>query len=280
MDAKTYVTQRQQLWARQHNISFDSNGWVTTCEANLYEPLCADALSELGSGAGNELEGKMRALHSSSALCCNVFHYWKRQGLEQVVLEACGLGDIPWQGATLQFEQIFLVAGIRGQAPHLDVAIRSGAPTNHVVAVESKFREPYDSNHSEVMQQQYLNTPALWKCLPGLKNLADQIAAGQHGYAHLGVAQLVKHLLGLTSACPRHGTDGRFDGFTFLYLWYDVPLDEGKRHHDEIDRFRRIAVGDGIDFREIRYQELILKLLESRTNTLVTYVDYLAERYL
>ena len=74
---KQVIYAQQQDWATRHGIQFNNEGYTETVEQNLFQPLTAASKAEFGSGAGSELEEKMRALYSSSALVCNVFDYWR-----------------------------------------------------------------------------------------------------------------------------------------------------------------------------------------------------------
>jgi hypothetical protein len=66
----------------------------------LFEPLCQEAIAEFSNGAGKELDDKMRAPHSSSALAVDVFHYW-RYGEVDRVARAC---SVQRKGDSLRFE--------------------------------------------------------------------------------------------------------------------------------------------------------------------------------
>ena len=90
--AQDQIKKQQQVWAQRHNIPFDRNGYVLNLTDNLLEPMRSDAEAEYGSGAGGELQGKMHALHSSSALVCNFFHYWRYREVG-IMSKALGLGS-------------------------------------------------------------------------------------------------------------------------------------------------------------------------------------------
>ncbi len=58
-------------------------GYVRRIDYNLWRPLHSETHEELERGSGNELHGhgkrpaKMRAVHSSAALACNFFDFWR-----------------------------------------------------------------------------------------------------------------------------------------------------------------------------------------------------------
>src|SRR5262245_24926477 len=93
-----YVKRRQICWALRRDIrlggpfrhSRDPNEvergervWTFSLTDNLFEQLTDEAKQEFEEGDGGELlrgrpfDGNMFALHSSSALACNLFHYWR-----------------------------------------------------------------------------------------------------------------------------------------------------------------------------------------------------------
>jgi hypothetical protein len=158
--------------------------------------------------------------------------------------------------------------------PNIDVVI-----TNHpssaqkVSAIECKFNEAYSGRIHGGLDPKYLDLPDLWRDIPNLEKLARQISPQDKGFLHLHPAQLLKHILGLKRA---HGSRG----FRLLYLWYDVLGSEGGTHADEIRQFSEIANEDHVIFQSLRYQELILRLVNSLGPEHQEYVAYLAERYL
>src|SRR5579862_7608496 len=115
MDPASFVLERQLAWAHRHNIRLQgSKGergrrtYAPSLDGNLFEPLSASARAEYRNGDGSELgqqdgnPGKMWAVHSSSALCCNIFHYWQRVGRADVIARACGVPD---SNVSVAFEQ-------------------------------------------------------------------------------------------------------------------------------------------------------------------------------
>ncbi len=135
MDAEQEIKSEQQNWARSRKIKFDSRGYVGQVEDNLWKPLSTRARQNFERGAGSELSGHMRALHSSSALAANFFDYWTSRAMTPVLSAL----DIDAGGEnSLDFEARF-PTGLRGTPPHLDVAITH--MNGFVVAIEAKFTE-------------------------------------------------------------------------------------------------------------------------------------------
>lgn len=285
MKAPDYIKQRQILWARRRGIRLigsagdrGERAYTPTLVENLFETLADEARREFASGAGGELgegrvPGKMQAVHSSSALGRNVFHYWRRLGNAAAIARALELPAT--DGLGLAFERQHPIPGIERIPPHLDVALVY--PAGHrlrEVGIECKFTEAYGGRKHGGLKAAYLEKGELWHGLTRLRRLAEEISPDDESFEHLHPAQLIKHVLGLTAAA------GSTTRFRLVYLWYAAPGAEGSAHEDEVNRFAEIARTDGIAFSALTYQELIVKLAGSERDAHGKYVDYLTERYL
>lgn len=267
-DPVSEILARQQQWAQVTAVPLDQSGLATqVVDDNLFRPLSAEARQEFSRGAGGELgtpdaPGPMTSLLSSAALVVNVFDPWRGHGLAPL---ATVLGSDP--SATRLRMEVTFPTGLQGVPPHLDVVI--DRPGGHVLAIESKFTEPYDHAVNE-FRPSYFRKQSLWDSLPRLRELAERIDAGEEVFEHLGAAQLIKHTLGLKRSCG-------VEGFTLLYLWYEWPSPMATAHRTEIVRFAATA-SFNIDFRALTYQELFedLKAVPEPTPG---YLDYLRARY-
>ena len=92
----------------------------------------ADFEADLRQGDGNELAGKFRAAHSSSALTVNVFAPFKSD-----ISALCLAGKSGFE--TLHFERKCPHGLVGRRAPNLDVVAMG---PNGIVAIESKCLEP------------------------------------------------------------------------------------------------------------------------------------------
>jgi hypothetical protein len=107
-EAASFTVDGVRACRESHSLGAKANV-AKSLDGNLFEPLSADARAEYGTGDGGELggpdgdPGKMQAVHSSSALCCNVFHYWRRIERVDVIARACGLPDAK---AAVAFERL------------------------------------------------------------------------------------------------------------------------------------------------------------------------------
>jgi hypothetical protein len=262
---------QQLVWAARHGVKYDNDGYTLSLNENLYLPLLPVTEEEFKRGKGDELgssdkRGKMRALHSSSALAINVFQYWRTRNVDNIA-RACGAP----QGMTeMRFEQIHPTP-LGGVPPHLDVEFRGSGLKP--VAIEAKFTEPYHRHIKRTINDSYFSHAGLWAQLPRCEKLARRIRKEEQGktsFTHLDAPQLLKHILGLAR---EYGPTG----FELLYLWYEAPSPEAERHRIEIEDFSE-SIADEIHFRDMTYQKLF-ESIKKCPDTDGGYIGYLAERY-
>lgn len=262
---------RLRKWASASGIPCDSKGYVLSLEQNFFQPLTACTLRELEQGDGGELgkpgaPGKIRALHSSSALACNVFDYWRGRDTEAL---AGALGT-SGRFCAIQFEAKF-PTGLRGKAPNLDVLL--GKSGGGDLAVESKFLEPYAGTKARAFKDKYFPEGAgLWTAvgLHQAQALANQLHERPDHYRHLDAQQLLKHLLGLGH---------RTSATALLYLWYDIGGDTGSAHASEIQAFLTAIQEPRLSVAALSYQDLFRALEATTGQEHQQYVNYLRQRY-
>ncbi len=282
MSAQQEIKNAQAKWASCKGIAFDlrsNGGYVRDIKDNLRGCLSARASEGYRTGAGRELEGHMKALHSSSALVVNFFDYWTDKDKAPLL---CAMGITAGEAKSFDFEKTF-PTGLGGTPPHLDVAMTLS--DGYVTAVEGKFIE-WASKRTRVdadFREKYLrSSPGLWKqqSLFCSQELAEEIGPGKDGgkslFQFLGAEQLLKHSLGLATQLGK-------GNFSLYYLYYDWSgeSDEARKrsraHKDEIDLFSD-RVGDELCFKALTYQEVYKRLRESEQAE-PEYLEYLVERY-
>jgi hypothetical protein len=273
-----YITERQHSWALRHGVKLDEADWAVSLNDNLFLPLIPEAVREFQEGRGREVDGPMRAPHSSSALVVNVFHYWRLYKNLGPILSAIAPNLTNYEIQDIRFENKCPINWpVPGIPPHLDVVIRyqdqSEPGIVKAIAVESKFNELYGQGQGDFAAS-YLasENSGIWSGLEPFRDLAEQINAQKNLFQYLKVSQLIKHCLGLNS---------RFGGpknFELVYLWYPVFGPEAVRHEEEIARFQEVAKSC-IKFRAMTYQDLIYSLAKNQGDEHGGYIDYLMERY-
>ena len=282
-----YIKQRQVLWALRYKKrlggQFRHDPDTKKAERgeklftfdlvdNLFEPLSQEAVHEFENGDGGELNGRMNAVHSSSAVAVNVFHYWRSRRLWDPVAKALNVPSREIKG--MRFEAKFSIHDEFQRSPNLDVVIDC-APRNvlRATAIECKFDEPYGGRKKKGLNPVYLEHDEFWTDLPNLRELADQLPPENTRFGFLDAPQLVKHVLGLKRAYGKRG-------FRLVYLWYNVPGTEAVRHAAEVAEFSEFLGRDEIAFQTLTYQEVILNLTRSQREKHTAFIDYLVERYL
>jgi len=287
MKSGDYLQNKFQAWAQRRGIQLQGSeaargkpNYTLALRENLYEELTKEACEEYGGAAGGELTPNaygicsMQALHSSSAMAVNLFHYWKRQRLFMEVAQSL---DVPSAGITsLTFERKYPVIanhesyGFR-EPPHLDLGI-DYKNDQFRIGVECKLFEPYRNNKHEKLKKPYLELQSAWNDIPQCRELAAQLARGDAIFHRLGPAQLLRHILGL-----KYGI--RKDQFRLIYLYLDAPGDEASEHRAEIKKFQDMTDADGICFAPITVREFILRMNTLHSSKHSRYIDYLTERY-
>lgn len=266
-------------------MKISSKGYCREPERNLFQNLDEDGCTrrDFEDAGGGELYGKMNAVHSSSALACNFFDYWRSRE-KTALARAMGIKEID----SVEFEKKFRT-GMKGTPPHLDVVFTLSDQT--IFAIESKFIEPFDgSKNKKVVGASYFSdgregNNGRWSQLglPRCQKLAECLRE-KHCYKYLDVAQLLKHILGIANSRGT-GDPMCYENWTLLYLWFNPGGPEADRHEDEIERFAKAIrrddgkVGDHGEFRAMTYQELFERLSKRLGASHDDYREYLAQRY-
>lgn len=270
-DVFGHLKASQQAWARERGIRIDAAGYCECCDANLFEPLSACSRRDIGAGDGSELgkgdkKGKIQALHSSAALACNVFDYWRGHDLGALA-RSLGLSA---RLCGLAFEQKFPTR-LGGIAPNLDVILYGCEGS--LFAVESKFTEPFIKSKAKCfLKPKYFPADrGLWKDagLSGCQALAEDLRDGRVRFECLDAAQLLKHMLGL--ALSGHP-------WTLTCLWYS-PAGLSDRHSEELRAFSQGLGADSEKFRAMTYQALFDRLSSLLGPEHAEYAAYLRSRY-
>jgi hypothetical protein len=259
---------RQRAWALRAGLKTDARGYCACDDDNVFGGLSAGARTDFEQGDGDELGGKIRALHSSSALACNWFDYWRGRDLSPLT-RAFGVAA-PFTSLSLEQK---LHTGLGGIGPNLDVLLTCADGT--LFGIESKFTEPYKSSRLKTfLKRRYLiEGRHLWteRGLPGCQTVADALGRGKHEFAVLDVAQLLKHMLGLAHTAKP---------WKLCCLWFDVPGTTSTRHHEELDRFTGKIGDDALRFVALTYQELLPRMVGHIGLEHAEYVSYLRDRYI
>ena len=285
MNAHDYILSKQIQWAHRNNIiligSKDNRGrkaYTQKLDDNLFEPLMSEVKGNFEEADGGELSGKpckMQAVHSSSALSVNIFHYWKRIKQVPLIAAACGFySKNNTSSQDISFEVKFPISREFPRSPNIDVVINNSSESRfEVFAIECKFSEAYSSRKHSGIDSKYIKLDKIWEDITNLYKFAKTISPDDNKFTYLHPAQLIKHILGLKEKFGKNK-------FRLLYFWYDTIGPESATHHREINEFIKITKADGVYFYAISYQDLIIKLAKNYRKLNRSYIDYITGRYL
>ena len=168
--------------------------YVHNLADNLIRPMQKRHRAEFSHGSGRELEDKMRALRSSSAMTFNIL------GNERFTVRASAESrtDMLPPGSYRVSYEFQIPTLRRGLPANLDALLDNGE--GHAVACEFKFLEwvfgtPKPLRSAYLDHEKYRHTRAAEVFVPVAKRLASQ------GFKRLDYAQLFKHALALYNAC-------------------------------------------------------------------------------
>jgi len=248
-------------------IVLDDKGYTTDIGANLLEGVrLSDFEADLRQGDGNELEGKFRAAHSSSALAVNSFAPFK------VAPEALWLpGNQGFSSLCFERKCPHGLAGRR--SPNLDVFADGSAG---IVAIESKCLEtmtPHVANFAPAYDAEIRDSR---RATPWFRKM-QVLSENPRLYRWLDAAQLVKHAFGIAYSFPDQPT-------TLLYLyWEPTNPDEYpffREHRDEVARFASSIAGSAPAFAAMSYPQLWRHWsLNAEWGWLRAHIDRLNVRY-
>jgi hypothetical protein len=266
------IKARQRAWAQRNGRALDDDGYCGCADDNAFQRLSDAARGDFERGGGGELgrgdeRGKVQAVHSSSALACNWFDYWRERDFG--VLSS--VFDVPDPFVTLRLAA-HVPTGMRGADANLDVLLTSASGS--LFGIESKFTEPYIQSATKgVLKPQYFaQNRSRWSDvgLPGCQIVAEQLRSGQHDFAVLDVAQLLKHMLALARTGNR---------WTLCCLWYEVPGQVADAHRAELQTFAARIGDDAGHFTALTYQELFVRMERAVGPGHADYMAYLRDRY-
>jgi hypothetical protein len=255
---------RNGLLASAPHAVIDKNGYVGEASQNLIEGVrLEDFEADLLQGDGNEMKGKFRAAHSSSALAVNTFAPFKAY---PDALRLPRAGDF----ASMHFEQKCPTGLVGRRSPNLDVL--ADGP-NGVVAVESKLLEPLTPHVAEFSPDYDAITAEGTEWFAEMKRLREKPSR----YRWLDAAQLVKHAFGIAHTFRNRPA-------TLLYLFWEPSNSEEhpffSEHRAEVTRFADSITGGGPEFAAMSYPELWRSWdTQPEPRWLQTHVGRLRARY-
>lgn len=257
-------------WADKNKIELDDDYYVKNMDENFILNLSDESIRDLKGGDGAEINDdktrtKIFAVHSSSALVCNFFEYWRFR--DKALLAKAFKFD---QGIkSLVYEQK-LSMGMQGNMPNLDLFMILN--NGQAVAVESKFTEWVSKKSKNKPFADSYKKRDRWNevGLPNCQKLVDKIYSEDESFLYLNAPQLLKHALGLANM---HSNKSKL-----IYLYYDFDTSISEIHKKEIERFKNALNGE-LNFKELTYQELFREIQKNKSDIEEEYLSKLEEKY-
>lgn len=248
-------------------IALDDRGYVAEAIQNVIEGVQrADFEADLRQGDGNELKGKFRAAHSSSALAVNTFAPFRSRLIDLTLAGSNGFTN-------LCFERKCPHGLLGRKPPNLDVVAES---PNRILAIESKCLEHLGSHVAKFAPAYNAEITDHRRDMPWFREMLRLIGEPRF-YRWLDAAQLIEHALGLAHTFVDRPV-------TLLYLFREPSNPEAHpifaEHRAEIFRFAASIRGSGPDFLAMSYPDLWRAWrADCSTTWLRVHIDRLNQRY-
>jgi hypothetical protein len=279
------ISQQQKQWAARHRIGFNGSSRVVDIDANLFRPLHPDSYADFTAGDGGELMGKIKALHSSAALVCNTFDYWRTR--PDVIGKCLGFSskanELSFEKKLMLFDSVIpdYSSDPRRKRPNADVYM-SDHDLQWQLAIEAKFTEPYVKYPKRPGVKAFTSTyfrsevEELWSGMQGTRIVAERIQGGWNAFKMLDPTQLI------TTALACRANFGA-SGWKLVFLWYEVnengeATDDSKQLAEEIAQFTAF-IGNEVPFESLTWQALFRCLEENTSAEDSEYLAYLQGRY-
>jgi hypothetical protein len=220
---------------------YNSAGYVADVEDNLVPGVALEDIRDaFQRGRGSELNGKMRAAHSSSALAVNAFGPWSNDPTSLSVAGHSGFSNLAFERQCS--------SGLGGTPPHLDVVLEG--PTS-ILAIESKCTEYLSPKEPKFAESYFTDIKDKRSSSPWYAEM--QRIAQSSDYRFLDAAQLIKHYFGLAKTFSDKPV-------TLLYLYWEPTnakqVDAFRQHRDEIAVFGANVRNAEVSFISLSYPEL------------------------
>lgn len=224
---------------------------------NIIEPMNKRVYGMYCNGSGNELESKMRALRSSSAMTYNLFG-----NHETVTLNGLSSKSIADGKYTVEFEkQLFTLDESKTSAPaNLDAFLTNG---DTVVACEMKMMEWFSTNNSN-LKKAYINENYYKTCSQGnafnaflelASHLVDEngqividdsIEEYKTFFNRYDCFQMFKHTLACYNHCAEN--KGEIKNLTLLNCVWEIKNINSIEDEKIRDKYKKISTEEHQEF--------------------------------
>ena len=224
--------------------SVNKKGYFCSYRENIFGGQMSEKIQDMfDEGSGGELHSKAEAVHSSSMLSYNFFHWIDN--------------DHPFVWDGIKYTQVFFEVKMktikRSPAPaNMDVVlIGEKERKKQILFIESKFTEytetkKYELSDNYTKKDKWYYKDIEWedKWVEILNNIKKEISSKKYKYKE-GVKQLITHLFGIHSQfvdpCDRfENIDFKSVNLKFITLIFEPSKDRFEDEHNAYDNYKKL----------------------------------------
>lgn len=281
MDTEQYLSQKQRLWALQRQIPLRPKydfmqtepHFTVNLEDNFFQPPEPETLDELV-GPHEPQNGDsyldLHDLYSSTVMALNFFYYWKSKRNLEPIMDAFGLPGLKPMDIAYERKCSSSESGKKQYLFDINIQTRSTMQA----AVVCSFAEPFhnwDELHG--LSPSFIEEYPYWSAFPRTEQLAREISPFDTRFGKMNGPRLIKRALDLYLQCPDK------DAIILIYLHQPAFFLGSSKLEQEINWLQESLNGDGVTFKTMGLQQLIMNLKDKVTQEDSDYLTYLTERY-
>lgn len=248
--------------------------YVSNLGDNLCEPLLGMHQDEYNRGSGNELNQKMRALHSSSALTVNLL------GNNSIFFKKNSL--IPAGEYSIEYEKQLRTLNVKGKPANLDAKLLC-VEEKIVLFLEIKmtewmFNSPSKLKNAYLIQDNYYNKEsfdAFNKVFQSLiSNVTDPGVEKKSIYERYDVFQMMKHIIGIYNEMRKNENVGLNKVRLINCVWkIDNHISLGNSVSNNYKKRYKKYISEVEDFKT-KIQPLVLLFAESNIDFDIIFMSF------
>lgn len=225
--------------ALKKDYPVNKKGYFDSYRDNIFGGQMSERFQDMfDEGSGGELHSKAEAVHSSSMLSYNFFHWIDEKH--------------PFEWDEVKYTQVFFEIKMKtiigSPAPaNMDVVLID-KDNKHILFIESKFTE-YTKTEKFNLSESYRNKNKWYYKNAALGKIARYVPGENYKYKD-GVKQLITHLFGIHSQfnepCEKFKNVGIKDfknvnlNLKFITLIFEPSKDHFKDDHDAYDDYKKL----------------------------------------
>lgn len=248
--------------------------YLSNLDDNLFQPMTKEHLMQYSDGSGNELNQKMRALHSSSAMTVNLL------GNHSIVFKE---NPIVSEGTySIEYEKRLRTLNISGQPANLDAQLLCPEEETAIFC-EMKMTEWLNSSPGKLKnayleQENYFYPESFAPFNRVFQSLIDSRAANGSDnksiYKRYDAFQMIKHMLGIYNEMC-NGEHNEFNKIRLINCVWKIEdcLNLGERASDIYMKLYSKFISEFEDFKK-KIQPIILLFSEKNIDFDIIFMSF------